>query len=66
LHGVADHDVVVQVQVAPLLEEAVLGVVVDLGVTGVPFAVFGGRAAIPGAASSEAYAKVIEQAWGRS
>lgn len=37
-----------------------------IGVTGVPFAVFGGRVAIPGAASSEGYAKVIEQAWGRS
>jgi len=30
---------------------------------GLPFAVFGGRTAIPGAASSEGYAKAIEQAW---
>jgi predicted DsbA family dithiol-disulfide isomerase len=36
-----------------------------IGVTGVPFAVFGGRIAIPGAASSEGYAKAIEQAWDR-
>lgn len=36
-----------------------------IGVTGVPFAVFGGRAAINGAASSEGYAKAIEQAWSR-
>jgi predicted DsbA family dithiol-disulfide isomerase len=36
-----------------------------IGVTGVPFAVFGGRAAIPGATSSEGYAKAIEQAWNR-
>jgi predicted DsbA family dithiol-disulfide isomerase len=34
-----------------------------IGVTGVPFAVFGGRTAIPGATSSEGYAKAIEQAW---
>jgi predicted DsbA family dithiol-disulfide isomerase len=34
-----------------------------IGVTGVPFAVFGGRLAIPGAASSDGYAKAIEQAW---
>jgi predicted DsbA family dithiol-disulfide isomerase len=36
-----------------------------IGVTGVPFAVFGGRTAIPGAASGEGYAKAIEQAWSR-
>jgi predicted DsbA family dithiol-disulfide isomerase len=36
-----------------------------IGVTGVPFAVFGGRSAIPGAATGEGYAKAIEQAWGR-
>ena len=36
-----------------------------LGVTGVPFAVFGGRTAIPGAASAEGYAKAIEEAWSR-
>jgi predicted DsbA family dithiol-disulfide isomerase len=36
-----------------------------IGVTGVPFAVFGGRAAIVGATSSESYAKAIEQAWSR-
>ena len=36
-----------------------------IGVTGVPFAVFGGRAAIHGATSSEGYAKAIEQAWSR-
>ena len=36
-----------------------------IGVTGVPFAVFGGGAAINGAASSEGYAKAIEQAWSR-
>jgi predicted DsbA family dithiol-disulfide isomerase len=34
-----------------------------IGVTGVPFAVFGGRLAVPGAASSAGYAKAIEQAW---
>jgi predicted DsbA family dithiol-disulfide isomerase len=33
-----------------------------LGVTGVPFAVFGGRLAIPGAASVDGYVNVIEQA----
>ena len=36
-----------------------------IGVTGVPFAVFGGRTAIPGAASGEGYSKAIEQAWNR-
>ena len=36
-----------------------------IGVTGVPFAAFGGRAAIHGATSSEGYAKAIEQAWSR-
>jgi predicted DsbA family dithiol-disulfide isomerase len=36
-----------------------------IGVTGVPFAVFGGRAAIHGATSREGYAKAIEQAWSR-
>jgi len=36
-----------------------------IGVTGVPFAVFGGRTAIRGATSSEGYAKAIEQAWTR-
>jgi predicted DsbA family dithiol-disulfide isomerase len=36
-----------------------------IGVTGVPFAVFGGRTAIPGAATVEGYAKAIEQAWSR-
>jgi predicted DsbA family dithiol-disulfide isomerase len=36
-----------------------------IGVTGVPFAVFDGRLAVPGAASSEGYAKAIEQAWDR-
>ena len=34
-----------------------------LGVTGVPFTVFDGRTAIPGATSIENYAKAIEQAW---
>jgi predicted DsbA family dithiol-disulfide isomerase len=34
-----------------------------IGVTGVPFAVFGGRLAVPGAASGDGYAKAIEQAW---
>jgi predicted DsbA family dithiol-disulfide isomerase len=37
-----------------------------LGVTGVPFFLFGGRAAIPGVTSSEDYAKAIEQAWSRA
>jgi len=36
-----------------------------IGITGVPFAVFGGRTAIPGAASTEGYVKAIEQAWSR-
>lgn len=36
-----------------------------IGVTGVPFAVFGGRTAITGAASCESYARAIEQAWSR-
>ncbi len=36
-----------------------------IGVAGVPFAVFGGRTAIPGATSSEGYAMAIEQAWNR-
>jgi predicted DsbA family dithiol-disulfide isomerase len=36
-----------------------------IGVTGVPFAFFGGRTAIPGAASVDGYAKAIEQAWSR-
>jgi len=36
-----------------------------IGVTGVPFTVFGGRAAIPGATTTEDYAKAIEQAWSR-
>jgi predicted DsbA family dithiol-disulfide isomerase len=34
-----------------------------LGVTGVTFTVFDGRAPIPGAASIENYANAIEQAW---
>lgn len=34
-----------------------------LGITGVPFTVFDGRSAIPGAASIESYTKAIEQAW---
>jgi predicted DsbA family dithiol-disulfide isomerase len=34
----------------------------QLGVTGVPFAVFGGRLAIPGAASVDGYVSAIEQA----
>lgn len=34
-----------------------------LGVTGVPFAVIGGRFGIPGAGSVDTYAKAIEQAW---
>jgi predicted DsbA family dithiol-disulfide isomerase len=34
-----------------------------LGVTGIPFAVFDGRFAIPGAASIEDFAKAIQQAW---
>jgi predicted DsbA family dithiol-disulfide isomerase len=34
-----------------------------LGVTGIPFTVFDGRIAIPGAASIEDFAKVIQQAW---
>jgi predicted DsbA family dithiol-disulfide isomerase len=37
-----------------------------IGVTGVPFAVFGGRTALSGAASSDGYAKAIEQAWDQS
>jgi predicted DsbA family dithiol-disulfide isomerase len=36
---------------------------VRLGVTGVPFTVFDGRTAIPGAASIENYAYAIEQVW---
>jgi predicted DsbA family dithiol-disulfide isomerase len=35
-----------------------------LGVTGIPFTVFDGRIAIPGAASIEDFAKAIQQAWG--
>jgi predicted DsbA family dithiol-disulfide isomerase len=34
-----------------------------LGVTGIPFTVFDGRIAIPGAASIEYFAKAIQQAW---
>jgi predicted DsbA family dithiol-disulfide isomerase len=34
-----------------------------LGVTGIPFTVFDGRIAIPGAASIEDFAKAIRQAW---
>jgi predicted DsbA family dithiol-disulfide isomerase len=36
-----------------------------IGITGVPFAVFGGRAAIPGVTSGDGYTKAIEQAWSR-
>jgi predicted DsbA family dithiol-disulfide isomerase len=36
-----------------------------LGATGVPFAVFDGRLALPGAASPAVYASVIERAWGQ-
>jgi predicted DsbA family dithiol-disulfide isomerase len=36
-----------------------------IGVSGVPFAVFGGRAAIAGAATGDGYAQAIEQAWSR-
>jgi predicted DsbA family dithiol-disulfide isomerase len=36
-----------------------------IGITGVPFTVFGGRAAIPGVTSGDGYAKAIEQAWSR-
>jgi predicted DsbA family dithiol-disulfide isomerase len=34
-----------------------------LGVTGIPFTVFDGRIAIPGAASIEDFAKAMQQAW---
>ena len=39
---------------------------IDLGATGVPFVVLGGgRAGIPGAVTTEQYARAIDRAWGR-
>ena len=38
---------------------------IDRGVTGVPFAVFAGDEVVPGAASVERYAGVIDRSWSR-